>query len=73
MNSYLIGACAVIGLILLMIIIKVIKKRRDEKYFEDDISWQISKAREMGISLDNVKFDNSGSLLDPDTGKPRQY
>jgi len=73
MNNYLIGACAVIGLVLLMVIIKAIKKHHEEKYFEDDIAGHLSRAREMGISLNNVNFDDSFSLLDPDTGKPIQY
>ena len=73
MNYYLIGAYAVVGLILLVVIIKVIKKQCAKKYFEEDIAWQISRAREMGIPLDNVRFDGNGSLLDPNTGKPIQY
>lgn len=73
MNYYLIGACAIVALILLVVIIKAIKKHRAKKYFEEDIAWQISRAREMGIPLDNVRFDANDSLLDPNTGKPIQY
>jgi hypothetical protein len=73
MNYFIIGSCAVIGFILLVVIIKVIKKRQAARCFEEDIAWQLSKAREMGIPLDNVKFDDSGSLLDPSTGKPMLY
>ena len=73
MNYLYIGGCAAIALILLGIIIKAIKKRQADRYFEEDIAWQISRAREMGVSLDNVKFNDSGDLLDPNTGKPMLY
>jgi len=70
MKYFLIGSCVVIGLILLKVIIKAIKKRKEEKYLEDYVVWQLSKAREMGIPLDNIKFDDSSNLLDSNTGKP---
>jgi hypothetical protein len=70
MKYFLIGSCVVIGLILLVVIIKAIKKRKEEKYLEDFVVWQLSKARELGIPLDNIKFDDSSNLLDPNTGKP---
>lgn len=73
MNYYLIGACAIVALIVLVIIIKAIKKQCAKKYFEEDIAWQVSKARKMGIPLDNVRFDANDSLLDPSTRKPIQY
>jgi hypothetical protein len=73
MKYFLIGSCVVIGLILLAVIIKAFKKRQEEKYLEDYVVWQLSKAREMGIPLDNIKFDDSNSLLDPNTGKPIIY
>ena len=51
-------------------LIKKIRRKRDEKYFEDDVAWQIRRAREMGIPLDKVQFNEQGDLLDPRTGKP---
>ena len=50
--------------------IKAIRRRRDEKHMEDDAAWQIRRAREMGVPLDNVQFNEQGDLLDPRTGKP---
>ena len=54
-------------------LIKAIQRKRDEKYFEDDVAWQIRRAREMGIPLDKVQFNEQGDLLDPRTGKPVVY
>jgi hypothetical protein len=51
-------------------LIKAIRRKRDEKHFEDDVAWQIRQAREMGIPLDNVQFNAQGDLLDPRTGEP---
>ena len=70
MKHFLIGSCIVIGLILLAVIIKAINKRKQEKYLEDYVVWQLSKARKLGIPLDNIKFDDGSNLLDSNTGKP---
>lgn len=51
-------------------LIKTIRRKRNEKYFEDDVAWQIRQAREMGIPLDKVQFNEQGDLLDPRTGEP---
>jgi len=54
-------------------LIKVIRRERDEKYYEDDVAWQIRRAREMGVPLDKIRFNEQGDLLDPRTGKPVVY
>lgn len=54
-------------------LIKTIRQRRDEKYFEDDVAWQIRRAREMGVPLDKIQFNEHGDLLDPRTGQPVVY
>jgi len=54
-------------------LIKTIRRKRDEKFFEDDVSWQIRRAREMGVPLDKIQFNEHGDLLDPRTGKPVVY
>jgi pilus assembly protein TadC len=51
-------------------LIKAIRRKRDEKYIEDDVAWQIRRAREMGVPLDNIQFNEQGDLLDPRTGEP---
>ena len=54
-------------------LIKAIRRKRDEKYLEDDVVWQIRRAREMGVPLDKIQFNEHGDLLDPRTGKPVVY
>ena len=54
-------------------LIKAIRRKRDEKYFEDDVAWQIRRAREMGVPLDKIQFNEQGDLLDPRTGEPVVY
>jgi pilus assembly protein TadC len=54
-------------------LVKAIRCKRDEKYFDDDVAWQIRRAREMGLPLDKVQFNEQGDLLDPRTGKPVVY
>jgi len=54
-------------------LIKAIRRKRDEKYHEDDVAWQIRQAREMGVPLDRIRFNEHGDLLDPRTGKPVVY
>jgi len=54
-------------------LIKAIRRKRDEKYLEDDVTWQIRKAREMGVPLDKIQFNEYGDLLDPRTGEPVVY
>ncbi|WP_347490491.1 hypothetical protein ABDB91_04845 [Desulfoscipio sp. XC116] len=54
-------------------LIKAIRRKRDEKYMEYDVAWQIRRAREMGVPLDKVRFNEQGDLLDPRTGEPVVY
>lgn len=54
-------------------LIKAIRRKHDEKYIEDDVAWQIRRAREMGVPLDNIQFNTHGDLLDPRTGEPIVY
>jgi hypothetical protein len=73
MNYLIIGLGVIIGLVILLKIVRFIKDKRDERYFEEDIAWQVSRARQMGISLNNVKFDQNGSLINNSTGEPITY
>lgn len=72
----LFGLYILIGLVVLSWIfslIKVIRQKRQNRYDEDFISWQIQKAREMGVPLNGVTFDDNQNLIDPRTGKPVDY
>lgn len=51
-------------------LIKAIRCKLDEKCLEDDVTWQIRKAREMGVPLDKIQFNEHGDLLDPRTEEP---
>ena len=67
---------ALVGFVLLSWIyslVKVIQDKRQEHFFEDDVKWQLDKAKEMGIKLTSVQFDENGSLLHPDTGEPINF
>lgn len=50
-----------------------IRRRKEERFWEDDMMWQIRSARERGITLDSVSFDEDHNLLDPRTGKPLDW
>lgn len=72
----LLGLYVLIGLVVISWIvsfIKVLKQKRRNYYEEDFIGWQIRKAREMGVPLDRVTFDDNNNLIDPRTGNPVDY
>lgn len=45
---------------------------RQDRNSEEDIAWQLCRAREMGVPLDSVRF-SGGALLDPRTGMPVDF
>lgn len=53
--------------------VKVILNRSNGGYEEDDIAWQIHRARELGVPLDSIRFDSSNNLIDPRTGVPVNF
>lgn len=70
------GLYILIGLTVLswiVSLVKAIRRKRNERHFEDDVAWQIQRARKMGIPLDKIQFNEHGDLLDPKTGKPVVY
>ena len=50
-----------------------IRRRKEEQFWEDDMMWQIRSARERGIALDSISFDEDHNLLNPRTGKPLDW
>lgn len=69
----LLGLYVLIGLVCLSWIIslvKVIRKRRYEKTMEEDVVWQIQRARELGIPVDSFVVDENGTVLDAQTKQP---
>ena len=64
---------AVVALSWIVTAVRVIRDRRSEGWEEDDISWQIRRARELGVPLDSVCFDGSNNLIDSRTGMPVNF
>lgn len=53
--------------------VKAIRERNQGYFEEDDIAWQLRRARELGVPLDSVRFDSSNNLIDPRTGMPVNF
>ena len=53
--------------------VKAIQNRSHRSIEEDDIAWQIRRARELGVPLDSIHFDSSNNLIDPRTGMPVNF
>ena len=45
---------------------------RQDRNSEEDIAWQLRRARDMGVPLDSVQF-SGGALLDPRTVMPVDF
>ena len=74
--AVLIGLYVLIGLVVLSWIsslVSTIRAKRQERFEESDIAWQLRRAREMGVPLDNITFDSNQNLIDPRTGHPVNY
>lgn len=73
MDYTFIGLIALTAVIVLCVIVKSINAYRRRKFIEKDIAWQIHRAREMGVPMSGIRFDENYSLIDPRTGKPVVY
>lgn len=73
MNYFVIGLVAIAVLVALKIVVKMVKNYRYRKFLEEDIAWQIARAREMGVPMSGIRFDEYYNLIDPRTGKPVVY
>lgn len=72
----LFGLYAQLGVVALSWVVTAVKAIRDRNqghYEEDDIAWQIRRARELGVPLDSVRFDSANNLIDPRTGMPVNF
>ena len=72
----LFGLYAQLGIVALSWVITAVKALRERSmgnYEEDDIAWQIRRARELGVPMDSVRFDSSNNLIDPRTGMPVNF
>ena len=67
------GLYVLIGLVVLswiVSLVKTIRRKRFERTFEEDVAWQINRARELGIPADTFLVDDNGTVLDAQTKKP---
>lgn len=72
----LFGLYAQLGIVALSWVVTAVKALRERSmgnYEEDDIAWQIRRARELGVPMDSVRFDSSNNLIDPRTGMPVNF
>ena len=72
----LFGLYAQLGVVALSWVVTAVKAIRDRNqgnYEEDDIAWQIRRARELGVPMDSIRFDSSNNLIDPRTGMPVNF
>ena len=67
------GLYALIALVIIswvVSLVKVIRRKRSEKTLEEDVAWQINRARELGIPVGEVLIDSDGTVLDAKTRQP---
>ena len=75
-SKVLLGLYILIGLVALSwmySLIKKIKSKRSNRFEDDFISWQIQRARELGVPLNSITVDEKNNLIDPRTGKPVNF
>jgi len=51
-------------------LVNAIKRRRQAKFFEEDVAWQIRRARELGIPTTNLQIRSDGTVVNASTGEP---
>ena len=64
----LLGLYVLIGLVFISWIVSLV--RRMARTMEEDVAWQINRARELGIPVDSFLVDENGTVLDAQTKKP---
>lgn len=53
--------------------VNALRSRINGDWEEDDIAWQLRRARELGVPLDSIRFDSTNNLIDPRTGMPVNF
>ena len=69
----MLGLYILIGLCVLswiMSLVKAIRRRREKKFFEEDVTWQLRRAREMGKVVDSITIGEDGTVRDANTREP---
>lgn len=68
-----VGLYVLLGLVALswiVSLVKAIQKKRYNRAVEEDVAWQIQRARELGIPLENILILEDGTIVDADTRQP---
>ena len=71
-QTVLLGLYFLLGLSILSwlcTLVQAVRDRRQNRFAEKDIAWQVRRAREQGASVDAVRF-RGGVLRDARTGTP---
>ena len=64
---------ALVALSWIFTAVNALRSRMDGDCEEDDIAWQLRRARELGVPLDSIRFDSTNNLIDPRTGIPVNF
>ena len=64
---------ALVALSWIFTAVNALRSRMDGDWEEDDIAWQLRRARELGVPLDSIRFDSTNNLIDPRTGMPVNF
>ena len=64
---------ALVALSWIFTAVNALRSRMDGDCEEDDIAWQLRRARELGVPLDSIRFDSTNNLIDPRTGMPVNF
>lgn len=71
------GLYLLIGLVFLSWVVSLVKAIRRkhsacqyEKALEEDVAWQLARARELGIPIDQITVTPEGAVLNAKTGEP---
>ena len=67
------GLYVLIGIVALswiVSLVKTIRAKQQNRAFEEDVAWQIQRARELGVSLENILILDDGTIVDADTRQP---
>lgn len=67
--AILYGLLALSVISLLFSLRNTIRDRRYYKALEEDMSWQVKRARNKGIAMDTVYFDSTGNMRYKDTNE----
>ena len=69
----LLGLYVLVGLVFIswiVSLVKAVRRRRMARTMEEDVAWQINRARELGIPVYSFLVDENGTVLDAQTQKP---